>query len=118
MAGGRPGGFQRMREQRARQNFDLPAMTGAPRTRFSGKVTTHRVVEARRFELDTAKQIKKAVDGATINDVAITVVGGALRRYLDEKGELPSESLRVMAPISTRTPEQAGTAGNQVSAMI
>jgi diacylglycerol O-acyltransferase / wax synthase len=35
-----------------------------------------------------------------------------------EHGELPEQALRVMAPISTRTPEQAGTAGNQVSAMI
>ena len=56
--------------------------------------------------------------GATINDVAITVVGGALREYLREHGELPDQALRVMAPISTRTAEQAGTAGNQVSAMI
>jgi diacylglycerol O-acyltransferase len=118
MMGGLPGGRERRREQRARQNFDLPASTGAPRTRFSGAVTTHRVVEARRFELGTAKRIKAAVPGATINDVAITVVAGGLRSYLDENGELPRESLRVMAPISTRTAEQAGTAGNQVSAMI
>jgi WS/DGAT/MGAT family acyltransferase len=81
-------------------------------------VTTHRVVEARRFDLATAKQIKAAVPGATINDVAITVVGGALREYLREHAELPPQGLRVMAPISTRSPEQAGTAGNQVSAMI
>jgi len=113
-----PGGASRLREQRARRNFELPTMSPAPRTRFSGAVTTHRVVEARRFALATAKQIKAAVPGATINDVAITVVGGALRGYLRELGELPDEALRVMAPISTRTPDQAGTAGNQVSAMI
>ena len=92
--------------------------TPAPRTRFSGTVTTHRVVEARRFDLATAKAIKNAVPGATINDVAITVVGGALREYLMEHDELPEQALRVMAPISTRTAEQAGTAGNQVSAMV
>ena len=113
-----PGGAEPLRELRARRNFELPAMSAAPRTRFSGVVTTHRVVEARQFDLATAKQIKAAVPGATINDVAITVVGGALREYLREQGELPEQALRVMAPISTRTPEQAGTAGNQVSAMI
>jgi diacylglycerol O-acyltransferase / wax synthase len=113
-----PGAAARMREQRARRNFELPAIAPAPRTRFSGTVSTHRVVEARRFELTTAKQIKASVPGATINDVAITVVGGALREYLREQGELPEQALRVMAPISTRTAEQAGTAGNQVSAMI
>jgi WS/DGAT/MGAT family acyltransferase len=90
----------------------------APRTRFSGLTSGHKVVEARQFDLATAKRIKNSVPGATINDVAITVVGGALRKYLEEKGELPTEPLQVMAPISTRTADQAGTAGNQVSAMI
>lgn len=118
MTAAMPGMAERMRQQRARQNFDLAAFTPAPRTRFSGAVRAHRVIEARRFDLEDAKRIKRAVPGATINDVAITVVGGALRRYLGEKGELPAESLRVMAPVSIRTAEQAGTAGNQVSAMI
>jgi WS/DGAT/MGAT family acyltransferase len=96
---------------------DTPT-TAAPRTRFSGVLSGHKVVEARRFELATAKRIKNSVPGATINDVAISVVGGGLRAYLQEKGELPAEPLRVMAPISTRTAEQSGTAGNQVSAMV
>jgi hypothetical protein len=100
-----PGAVARMREQRARQNFDLSAMRPAPRTRFNGPVTTHRVVEARRFDFDVARRIRRAVPGATINDVAITVVGGALRHYLGERGELPDEPLRVMArsPSAHRT---------------
>src|SRR5687768_488437 len=56
-----PGATDRRREQQARRNFELPAVAPAPRTRFSGVVTTHRVVEARRFDLATAKQIKAAV---------------------------------------------------------
>jgi WS/DGAT/MGAT family acyltransferase len=113
-----PGGG-RLEEQRLRQELDLPAeQSSAPRTRFSGVVSGHRVVEARRYQLDDVRRIKSAVQGATVNDAVIAIVGGALRRYLSEKGELPEESLRVMAPISTRTAEQAGTAGNQVSAMV
>jgi len=112
-----PGGARLVPPRRRQVPGDTP--TGpAPRTRFSGLTSGHKVMEARRFDLATAKQIKNAVEGATINDVAITVVGGALRNYLLEKGELPSEPLRVMAPISTRTAEQAGTAGNQISAMV
>jgi WS/DGAT/MGAT family acyltransferase len=38
-----------------------------------------------------------------------------MRSYLLDKGELPEQSLVAMIPISTRTPEQAGTGGNQVS---
>jgi WS/DGAT/MGAT family acyltransferase len=109
--------MQQLREQLQRPEFGVPHGP-APRTRFSGNVTTHRVVEARRFSLDMARRIKSAVPGATVNDVAVAVVGGALRNYLLEKGELPSESLRAVLPISIRTSEQAGTAGNQVSAMV
>lgn len=111
-------GAARMEEQRMRQRLDVPRMTPAPRTRFSGSVSGHRVVEARRWSLDEVRRMKTAVAGATVNDVVIAIVGGGLRMYLVEKGELPKDSLRVMAPISTRTAEQAGTGGNQVSAMI
>ncbi len=38
-----------------------------------------------------------------------------MRRYLEAKGALPEESLVTAVPISTRTPEQAGAGGNQVS---
>jgi WS/DGAT/MGAT family acyltransferase len=101
------------------RGLDGDTPTGpAPRTRFSGITSGHKVVESRHFDFQAARRIKAAVPGATINDVAITIVGGALRAYLQEKGELPSEPLRVMAPISTRTPDQMGTAGNQVSAMV
>ena len=34
------------------------------------------------FELADVKKMRKAVDGATVNDVALTVLGGALRAYL------------------------------------
>ena len=55
--------------------------------------------------------------GATVNDVVLSVIGGAMRAYLDEKGELPAESLLAMAPISVRSKDQKGTQGNQVASM-
>ena len=63
------------------------------------------------------KLIKSAIPGATVNDVAITLCGGGLRRYLEAKGELPDSSLVAMAPINVRDPSEKGTAGNVVSAM-
>jgi WS/DGAT/MGAT family acyltransferase len=100
-----------------RGELDAPAGS-APRTRFNGEVTGHRVIDARRFDLAEIKRIKSAVPGATVNDAVLTLVGGALREYLSAKGELPDESLRVMVPISVRSAEQAGTAGNQVATMV
>jgi diacylglycerol O-acyltransferase len=88
-----------------------------PRTRFNGTITPHRVAEGRSFSLQEIRDIRKRVPGATVNDVILTVCSGALRRYLEFHGELPEESLVAMAPISVRTEEEEGTAGNRISAM-
>jgi WS/DGAT/MGAT family acyltransferase len=58
------------------------------------------------------------VPGATVNDVVIATVGGALRKYLEKNKELPKESLVAVAPVNRRGKEgKAETPGNQVSAM-
>jgi WS/DGAT/MGAT family acyltransferase len=109
--------LRRVQTQPRRRQLELPAMS-APRTRFNGNISAHRVVEGRRFLLADARKAKSFVDGATINDVVLSVVGGAMRSYLDSKGELPNETMRAMAPVSVRTDDQKGTAGNQVSGMM
>lgn len=93
------------------------ALPTAPRTPFSGVITAHRVIDGRSFDLAEMKRIKSAVPGATINDAVVAVVSGALRRYLESKGELPDLPMVAMAPISVRTEGESGTMGNQVSAM-
>jgi WS/DGAT/MGAT family acyltransferase len=89
-----------------------------PRTRFNEAVSSHRVFEGRTFSLDAVKQIRKRVNGATVNDVVLAVCGGAMRHYLEAHRELPRQSLRAFAPISVRTDDEKGTAGNQVSGMF
>lgn len=88
-----------------------------PRTRFNGAVSPHRVFDGRNFSLDEVRAIKNAVEGATINDVMVSVCGGALRAYLQSKKELPSRSLIAMAPVSARTQAKSGAAGNMVSTL-
>jgi diacylglycerol O-acyltransferase / wax synthase len=88
-----------------------------PRTRFNDSVSAHRVFDAVGFPLTEIKAIKNAVPGATVNDVAITICGGGLRRYLQAKNELPDTSLVAMAPINVRDPSEKGTGGNIVSGM-
>ena len=39
---------------------------------------------------------------AKINDIGVAVIGGAMRTYLLDKDELPTESLLAMMPISIR----------------
>lgn len=89
---------------------------GAPRTRFNQPVSGQRVFESVVFDFTTIKRIRAAVPGATVNDAALAIVGGAMRRYLASKNELPAQSLVALAPVNTR--QDAGerqTTGNMIS---
>ena len=95
----------------------LKRVTDIPRTRFNTNVSPHRAFDAIEVSLDDIKRIKNAVAGVTVNDVALSICGGALRKYLQSKNELPQRSLVAMAPVNIRTKDKEGTAGNQVSQM-
>jgi len=90
--------------------------SGAPRTRFNRRITARRTFESVVFDFATIKSIRNAVPGATVNDAVLAIVGGALRRYLASKQELPARSLVALAPVNTR--QEAGerqTIGNAIS---
>lgn len=97
---------------------NLQGSGSAPRTRFNEVITAHRVWDGVELDLGAVRAIKSHVAGATVNDAIISIVAGALRLYLDDKDELPDESLITMAPISVRSDDQAGTGGNKISAMF
>jgi len=94
----------------------LSRVKDIPRTRFNGSVSPHRVFDAINVPLDDVKKIKNAVPGATVNDAAISIVGGALRKYLIAHEELPEASLAAMAPINVRSDKDTA-GGNIVSSM-
>ncbi len=88
------------------------------KTRFNYPVSPHRVFGAMHVELDRLKAIKNAEGNCTLNDVVLSIVGGALRYYLADKDELPESSLIAGVPISTRAAEDVNaTGGNSVSGM-
>jgi len=87
------------------------------RTRFNGPVGPDRTVGFVRLGLAEVKALKRRVDGATLNDVTLAIVSGALRNYLAAKGELPDKPLIAGVPVDVRThPPQQG-AGNVISVM-
>jgi diacylglycerol O-acyltransferase / wax synthase len=92
----------------------LPGFTRAPVTRFNRTVSANRVVEAVALPLDRMQAARRKVDDATINDLFLAVVGGALSRYLASKDELPEASLIALMPVSTRDEARAGVLGNDV----
>ena len=96
----------------------MPAPLRAPRTSFNATITPHRRVAFAHVPLEDVKAIKRAT-GTKVNDVVISIVSGALRRYLDSRDELPDRSLIAAVPVSVRTDDEKGTVGsNRVSAMF
>ncbi|NLA35595.1 MAG: wax ester/triacylglycerol synthase family O-acyltransferase [Actinobacteria bacterium] len=89
----------------------------APRTPWNGSISPQRSVAFARISLDEAKAVKAAL-GVTVNDVVLATVSGALRRYLEDRGELPDSPLLSVCPVSVRHTEEANTGGNKVSAMF
>ncbi|MDN0198692.1 wax ester/triacylglycerol synthase family O-acyltransferase [Streptomyces sp. S.PNR 29] len=70
------------------------------------------------IDLDDVHRVRKAV-GGTVNDVLIAVVAGALRRWLDERGD-GSEGVapRALIPVSNRRPRTAYPQGNRLSGYL
>jgi WS/DGAT/MGAT family acyltransferase len=89
----------------------------APRTPFNRAITPHRRFAYRSASLADIKALKAHL-GATVNDVVMAACAGALRRYLDEQGVLPSEPLVAMIPVSIRTGDEADRWTNRVSGLI
>lgn len=89
-----------------------------PATRFAGKVSTHRVVEVVGLPLATMKRIRQQVEGATINDLFLATVGGALHRYLAAKDELPDQAMTCMVPMTLRGADKGQDVGNQITMAI
>jgi len=91
--------------------------TAAPPTPFNQSIGPHRRFEARTAALTDVKAIKSAA-GATVNDVVMAVCAGALRTWLAEKEELPTDPLVSMIPVSIRTGEESDPWTNRVSAIF
>jgi diacylglycerol O-acyltransferase / wax synthase len=102
---------------RAREGTAMAAPFSAPRTSFNGTITAHRTIALADLDLDEIKEIKKAT-GSTVNDVVLTLCGGALRAYLDERGELPASSLMATVPVSVREISKRSKGANKVSALF
>jgi WS/DGAT/MGAT family acyltransferase len=94
---------------RARSGTPSAAPFTAPRTSFNATLTARRSVAFTDVALSDVKKVKEAL-GVTVNDVVTALVGGTLRRYLDDRGELPDRSLIAAAPVSVhdQTAERGG----------
>ena len=79
-------------------NSSVRAALRTPRTPFNQKLTKHRRIAVQVLELPLLKAVATAT-GATVNDVVLATLSGAVRRYLAELDALPEESLTVSVPV-------------------
>ena len=82
--------------------------------RMAPSILNRRVDGPRRFAtqhypLERIRAVAKAA-GGSVNDVFLTISGGALRRYLEEVGELPDTDLTATVPVSVAGAEGGGNA--------
>jgi WS/DGAT/MGAT family acyltransferase len=84
------------------------------KTLFKGELgVAKRVAWATRIPLSDVKKVKTVMD-ATVNDVLVAAVTGALRRYLIEHGDSPDgKEIRAMVPVNIRPPSDTIELGNR-----
>lgn len=89
-----------------------------PTTALNEPIGPHRRVEWRIFPLDEIKRLRRAL-GGTVNDVVLTLVTGAVRRFLARRGEkLEGLQYRVVVPVNMRADRSDQGAANRVSAFF
>ncbi len=92
-------------------------MSSDPNTAFKGKLGVRkRVAWTEPIALDKIKKVGKAISTATLNDVLIATVTGAMRRYLKTRNTRVNQlDLRVAVPVNVRKPGTEFELGNKFS---
>jgi len=101
---------------RHRDKHGMIAPFQTPLTILNGRVSGSRRFVAQSWLLSRIKTLAKRLD-ATVNDIVLTMSGGALRRYLLDLDALPEQPLTAMTPVSFR-PADADIEGNSFSVVF
>ena len=84
----------------------LASMRTDDKTAFKGEVGVGKAVAwSEGIPLDDVKFVKNTM-GATVNDVLVAAMAGALRKYVETRGDNPDgKEIRAMVPVDIRGPE-------------
>ncbi|MDP9385710.1 MAG: WS/DGAT domain-containing protein, partial [Actinomycetota bacterium] len=88
-------------------------LPSAPACFLNGPIGPRRTLVGHAVPIDRVLEIKR-VRAVSLNDVALAVVAGALRR-LALSGGRPADRLKIMVPVSRRAGEGAADPGNQIA---
>lgn len=109
--------YASIRQNMARKKGGAPPVVNpmsGPSTLFNKLPRRERIYVDVTVPFADIKALREAT-GATINEVFVTLCGGAIRRYLAEHGEKPDRCLNCAHPVSLRQPDEYDNFGNRTS---
>jgi diacylglycerol O-acyltransferase len=89
-----------------------------PKSSLNVRIGRDRLVAWARTDLDRLKRARGAVEGATVNDVVLSVAAGAMRRFLEGRGDEVPDYLVALVPVSIRREDERGELGNRISTIM
>lgn len=92
------------------------AFAAAPPSRLNEPISSLRHLAMLSRPLSDLREIKRR-HGTTINDVVLAVSAGAVRRFLEDRGE-PPVTLKAMVPVSVRDSGHGVPLGNRIVFMF
>jgi len=98
------------------ENAQIAGSVQAPHSILNARISRNRRFATQQYEFTRLKAIGSQ-HGATLNDVALAIIGGGLRQFLSELDELPDRSLIAFLPVNVRPKGDEG-GGNAVGAIL
>jgi WS/DGAT/MGAT family acyltransferase len=95
----------------------MPMPFSSPETPWNRALSSQRTVAFGRARLADVKEVGTAF-GTTVNHVVLAACTQTLRSYLEAHGGAPKAPLVAAIPVSLRSPEEIGTYGNRLSALL
>jgi diacylglycerol O-acyltransferase / wax synthase len=108
--------FARMFRRVGEDGEGLAVPFDTPYSMLNGRVREKRRFATQQFPMARLRALADAGQ-CTLNDIVLTVCGGALRRYLLERDSLPEKPLVAGIPISVRPKDDTGS-GNAISFIL
>lgn len=117
--------FGKMVQRIGDRNEGMALPFDAPLSVLNGRVREKRRFATQQFDIARLRAVATAAQ-CTLNDVVLALCGGALRRFLDERGELPAKPLTAGIPVSVRprpaadanAADDGAEAGNAISFIV
>ena len=94
----------------------IAGSASAPHSILNARISRNRRFATQQYEFDRLKKLGSQ-HGSTINDVALAILGGGLRKFLTDFDKLPERSLIAFLPVNVRPKGDEG-GGNVVGAIL